>query len=153
MRQALKAVKWYPRAYYASVGPAINKFHDILGADSEYVFSSSQWEKDVSTKYPFGKKFFKLFNDFYKVQPSYHAAAAYSAGMILEIALTKTGVLDNEKLRETLSHMDTMTLMGRYGVDQSGKQRRHFPLIIQWQKGNKNVVWPDEIKTSNPIFK
>jgi branched-chain amino acid transport system substrate-binding protein len=153
MRQALKKVQWYPSAYYASVGPAISTFYDILGDDSEFTFSSSQWEKEISSKYPFGDRFVKLFVDMYEEEPSYHAATAYGAGMILEIALTKAGVLDNEKLRKTLLEMDTMTLIGRYGVDKSGKQRRHFPLIIQWQQGRKKVVWPDEIKTSDPVFK
>jgi branched-chain amino acid transport system substrate-binding protein len=152
MRQALKKIDWNPRAYYASVGPSMDKFHDVLGVDSELVFSSSQWEKEVSSKYPCGNKFIKLFVDRYKEQPSYHAATAYAAGMILEIALNKVGIIDNEKIREILSKMDTMTIIGRYGVDKYGKQRRHFPLIIQWQQGIKKVVWPEGIKTANPIF-
>ena len=153
MRKALKNVNWYPKAYYASVGPAMDKFHDFLGPDSELVFSSSQWEKEVSSKYPFGKMFVKMFNDSYNEQPTYHAATAYAAGMILEIVLKKVSTLDNEKIRDTLSKMDTMTIIGRYGVDKFGKQRRHFPLIIQWQQGKKKVVWPEGIKTADPIFK
>jgi len=49
--------------------------------------------------------------------------------------------------------MDTMTVIGRYGVDKSGMQIRHFPLIIQWQKGKKKVVWPDKLQGADPIIK
>ncbi|MCP3901328.1 MAG: amino acid ABC transporter substrate-binding protein [Desulfobacteraceae bacterium] len=152
MRQAMKAVKWYPRAYYASVGPALNKFFEVLGPDSELSFSSSQWEKGATSKYPFGSEFVQMFNNHYAGEPSYHAATAYAAGMILKIAINKVGSLDSEKIRDTLSQMDTMTVIGRYGVDQSGKQKRHFPMIIQWQQGKKKVVWPEGIKTADPIF-
>ncbi len=152
MRQAMKAVKWYPRAYYASVGPALSKFFEVLGSDSELSFSSSQWEKEASSKYPFGSEFVQMFNNHYTGEPSYHAATAYAAGMILEIAINKVGSLDSEKIRNTLSQMDTMTVIGRYGVDQSGKQKLHFPMIIQWQQGKKKVVWPEGIKTADPIL-
>jgi len=152
MAKTLKRVKWYPKAYYASVGPAMKKYSDILGTDAELSFSSSQWEEKVGIKYPSGKKFINSFFRLYNEHPSYHAATAYGGGMILEEAILKAGSINHEVLRETLLHMDTMTLIGRYGVDKYGKQKRHFPLIIQWQKGKKEVVWPDEIKTSNPVF-
>ncbi|MFH2092843.1 MAG: amino acid ABC transporter substrate-binding protein [Pseudomonadota bacterium] len=152
VRQALRRLYWHPKAYYASVGPAMEKFYAILGHDAELTFSSSQWEIDASDKYPFGKEFVKRFTNMYQQAPSYHAATAFAAGMILELAVQKTNSLDREMLRNMLSQMDTMTLIGRYGVDNNGKQLRHFPLIIQWQQGQKKVVWPEQIKTADPIF-
>ena len=44
MRLSLKRINWYPRAYFASVGPAMAEFHGKLKYDANYVFSSSQWE-------------------------------------------------------------------------------------------------------------
>jgi branched-chain amino acid transport system substrate-binding protein len=153
MRKALKQIKWYPRAYYASVGPATQKFRSILGNDANLVFSSSQWEKEVGIHFPQGKKFISSFNDVYQESPSYHAATAYASGMILEAALKKIGDVDRDRLRDALSAIDTMTIIGRYGVDKSGWQIRHFPLIVQWQEGEKRVVWPEKLKAANPIFK
>ncbi|MFH2058086.1 MAG: amino acid ABC transporter substrate-binding protein [Pseudomonadota bacterium] len=152
VKKALNHVNWFPRAYYASVGPAMQSFYNILGHDSELTFSSSQWEIDACSKYPFGKEFVELFTNTYQQEPSYQAATAFAAGMILELAVQKANSLDRERLRNMFSQMDTMTLIGRYGVDKNGKQRRHFPLIIQWQQGKKKVVWPEQIKTTDPIF-
>ncbi|NOX33250.1 MAG: amino acid ABC transporter substrate-binding protein [Deltaproteobacteria bacterium] len=152
MRLALKKIGWYPEAYYASVGPATRQFYNILKDDSNLTFSSSQWEESVGIRFPQGEEFIKAFHKYYKISPSYHAATAYAAGMILEAALEKSGSLDKEDLRETLFSLDTMTVIGRYGVDKKGKQKRHFPLIIQWQNKKKNVVWPDSLKELDPVF-
>jgi branched-chain amino acid transport system substrate-binding protein len=153
MRLALKNIGWFPKAYYASVGPATPKFHTILRGDAEYAFSSSQWEEEVGADFPGGKLFTESFKDSYEGSPSYHAATAYAAGMILEAALKKVGNYDRKRLRDILFAMDTMTVIGRYGVDKSGMQIRHFPLIVQWQAGKKRVVWPKGYKVADPIFK
>lgn len=151
MRSSLKNIGWYPRVYYASVGPALRAFYDRLKGDAELTFSSSQWEQRAA--FPGSENFYKAFTEAYKVEPSYHAATAYAAGQILETAVKKAGSLDKKKVREILSAMDTMTIIGRYGVDRTGMQIRHFNLIIQWQKGKKEIVWPEELRTAQPIFK
>ena len=48
--------------------------------------------------------------------------------------------------------MDAMSIIGRYGVDNNGMQIKHFPISIQWQNGEKKVVWPEEIANSAPII-
>jgi branched-chain amino acid transport system substrate-binding protein len=153
MRLALKNIGWFPKAYWASVGPATQKFHTILKRDAEHVFSSSQWEEEVGAHFPGGSLFIKSFKEIHRVGPSYHAATAYAAGMILEAALEKMQDFDRKGLRDVLSAMDTMTVIGRYGVDKSGMQIRHFPVIVQWQAGKKRVVWPKGFKLADPIFK
>ncbi len=152
MRKALKSINWYPRAYYASVGPATRVFQEILGGDAELVFSSSQWEEQVGVHFPGGKTFITTFKETYGQAPSYHAATAYAAGMILEEALKILGRVDRDGLRDTLSIMDTMTVIGRYGVDKTGWQIRHFPLIIQWQQKELKVVWPPKLKQAEPVI-
>jgi branched-chain amino acid transport system substrate-binding protein len=31
-------------------------------------------------------------------------------------------------------------------------QVKHFALTIQWQNGKKEIVWPEEVRTAQPIF-
>jgi branched-chain amino acid transport system substrate-binding protein len=150
-RQALKKIGWTPKVFYATVGPAIQKYADVLKADADYAFSSSQWEPGLS--FPGTREFAKAFTEAYKIEPSYHAASAYAAGQILEAAIRKTHSLDREKLRDTLSSLDTMTVMGRYGVDRDGKQVRHFAVTVQWQKGKKEIVAPAELATAKPVWR
>lgn len=151
MRLSLKKIGWLPRVYYASVGPALEEFYKRLKEGANHVFFSSQWEPVA--KFPGSEEFYKEFTRTYKTPPSYHAASAYAGGQILETAIKRAGGIDREKVREMLSTMDTITIIGRYGVDKRGMQVRHINLIIQWQDGRKEVVYPEELRTAKPIFK
>jgi branched-chain amino acid transport system substrate-binding protein len=151
MKNSLKKADWHPRIYYASVGPALQKFYDKLRDDVNFTFSSSHWEP--YTKFPNSVEFTDSFLSAYKIMPSYHAAIAYASGEILATAIKKAMSMDKDKIRDILSSMDTMTIIGRYGVNKAGVQIRHFNLVIQWQKGKKEIVWPKELRTAKPIFK
>lgn len=152
MRRALLNIGWYPKAYYASVGPVLQEYHDLLGETAEKTFSSTQWMYSDKLPFPGGKAFYESFLNTYNVEPAYHAAAAYAAGVLLAEAVRKTDSLDRKRIRDTLASMDMMTVLGRYGVDRTGLQIRHFALIIQWIDGRKEVVWPSELSTTAPRF-
>ncbi len=151
MRLAMKRIGWYPKVYYASVGPAIRTFHDKLGQDADYTFSSALWEPHG--KIPGSIEFYESYLKSYGQVPSYHAAEAYAAAELIEKAIKKAGSVDREKIREILSSMQTTTIVGRYGVDKTCKQVKHFPLIIQWQNGRKEIVWPKNLSTSKPLYR
>jgi branched-chain amino acid transport system substrate-binding protein len=148
---ALKRIQWRPKALYASVGPALQGFYDRCGSDSELVFATSLWEPRAN--YPGARQFNQQFIDAYREAPGYHAGLAYAAGQVLEKAVTEVGSVDRNKVRSALFSLDTMTLIGRFGVDKTGKQVRQHTFIIQWQNGQKELVWPDQIKTAEPVFK
>jgi len=153
MRLSLENIGWYPKAYYASVGPITQKYRDTLKDISNLTFSSSQWEPYGLAPYPGAKEFSNTFYKRYKVDPTYHASSAYAAGQILEKAIIKAQSFDRVQIRDILSSLDAITIMGRYGVDNQGVQIRHHSLIIQWQNGKKEVVGPEEIKTVDAIVK
>lgn len=152
MRQALIDVNWYPTAYWASVGPVFQAYYDHFGAAAENTFSSTQWAYYDKLPFPGAKEFYNSFVAAYSEEPSYHAAAAFTAGTLLADAIRKAGSLDKDEIREILASMDSMTLLGRYGVDRTGMQIRFFHLIIQWVDGRKQVVWPQELSTMHPRF-
>jgi branched-chain amino acid transport system substrate-binding protein len=151
-KKALKRIGWKPKAFYATNGPAIEKFAEVLTQkEAEDTFTTSQWE--AVFPYPGAKEFATSFYDTYEVAPSYHAASAYAAGQILEAALNKTKSFDREKIRNALYGLDTITIIGRYGVDSHGKQNRHFASTVQWQNGKKEVVSPSPKTTAKPVWR
>lgn len=151
MRLSMKNIGWYPKAYFATVGPATELYGEKLKKDADLTYSSSQWEPHA--KFPHSKDFYAKFTKTYEKNPSYHAAEAYASGQLIEAAVKKAGAIDRKRIRDLFSSMDTMTIIGRYGVDRTGMQVKHFNLIIQWQKGKKEIVWPEEIRTARPVFK
>lgn len=151
MRTAMKNAGWYPKAYYASIAPALPKYREKLGADADYTFTTVQWEPHRN--FPGSEKFKNDFTKAYGIIPSYQAANAYAAGQILEKAVEKAETLDRKKIRDLLSTMKAFSIIGAYGVDKTGKQIRHSPLIVQWQNGKKEIVWPEDLRTAKPVFR
>ncbi len=150
MTKALKNIDWQPQAFYASVGPALHKFYDRCGPDAEGVFGTSLWEPGAN--YPGAHEFNRQFIEAYREVPGYHAGLAYAAGQVLQKAIEEVKSTNRSKVRDALFYMDAMTLIGRFGVDKTGKQKRQHTFIIQWQGGQKKLVWPDQIKTGEPKF-
>ncbi len=151
MRRALKNVNWYPKAYFATVGPVLPKYKETLGADSELTFVNALWEPRV--KFPGSQTFLASFRAVHGVEPSYQSAIAYAAGQVLEATVNSAKSLDRKKIRQAMSKLEMYTILGRFKVDQTGIQIKHFPLALQWQKGKKEIVWPEEMQTMEPIFK
>lgn len=150
LRKAMVEISWTPRAYWASAGPVIGAYHEILGEDSEGTFSSTQWKYYDKLPYPGSKEFHQKFRARYAIEPSYHAATAYAAGDLLKTAIEHARSFERARVRDQLASMDLMTMLGRYGVDRSGVQIRYFHLIIQWQDHRQQVVWPPELSTAKP---
>ena len=105
----------------------------------------------------------------YKGEPSYHAAAGFAAGQILERAVKEVGSMEDKKaLRDKLYSIKTTTIFGEYEVNplghpDSGWQVGKATNLIQWQKAEgkkllpnqvaiegmvKQIVYPKEIKDS-----
>lgn len=116
------------------------------------VLGPSQWEPDERIPFPGTKKFIEGFVAYAKKVPSYHADSAYAASQILERAVTQTRSLNHNNIREYIRAMDTVTVIGRFKVNHMGKQIGHNPIMIQWQKGEKEIVYPTKMQTASVRF-
>ena len=150
MVEALQRIGWRPQARYASVGPTFPAFHNRCGENAEGVFTTSLWEPRAN--YPGAQKFESDFITAFGETPGYHAGLAYAGGQALAKAIREAGSIDRKRVRELLFSLDTMTIIGRFGIDQTGKQIRQQAFIIQWQNGHKEIVWPEAIRTAKAKF-
>lgn len=128
------------------------------------VVGPSQWEPLAAFKQdygPTGKDFIDSYKAAYNEDPSYHSAGGYVAGLVLQKAIETAGSLDTQAVRAALDGMDMTTFYGRIKFDtsaeQHGLQIGHSMVYIQWQKDAsgalvKQVVWPAEGKTADPIY-
>jgi len=152
VRRALAEIGWTPRIFFSQVAPAVEEYGGVLGELANYSLGCGVWEPEVGRFFPGGVEFMDSFYREYQRDPSYHAAIGYAAGVILAEAISRTGDTDREKVREMLSKLDTVTLVGRYGVDERGVQIRQRPVIYQWQNGRKRVIWPESLSTARLLF-
>jgi branched-chain amino acid transport system substrate-binding protein len=138
------------RMFGTTVGGDLPEFYKALGKTAEYVYGASQWEPGLA--YPGAREFAGSYEAEFGRPPSYHAAAAYAACMLMADAINKTGSLDAERLREHLLKLNTTTVFGTFDVDERGYQVGHRMVTIQWQEGRQVIVWPDEVASGKARF-
>lgn len=148
----LKGLNYKPRSLGMTIVPTYPQFYQKVGDFSEGIFGISQWESDERIPFPGTEQFIADFLEFSGRIPSYHAGSAYAECKILEEAIRRATSIDHEKIRDYVSGLDTMTVIGRFKVDSTGRQIGHNPILIQWQDGRKEIVYPRKMKTKDPVF-
>ena len=98
-----------------------------------------------SDRIPMAHDFSFRYKERYGNNAGHHAAYGYAAGQVLEAALRLAGSLDKSKVRRQLSDMTFLSLLGRYKVDEAGKQIGNKTHVIQWQDGKRRLVLPERL--------
>lgn len=129
---------------------AVDEFQEDLGAAAEYAYGLSAWEP--SLPHPGVDDFVEAYQGEFGRTPSFHAAGAYGACQLFMEAARRAGSLEPDAVREELLEMETTTVFGDYAVDERGYQTAHQGTIIQWQDGERAVVWPEDVAVAEPRF-
>jgi branched-chain amino acid transport system substrate-binding protein len=122
--------------------------HDI----SNYVFSVTQWTPD--TGWPGAADFAKRYEARFSKRPTYHAATAYEAMMIMGDVVQKAGG-DRKKIREALATGSWNGIMGQTKFETYEgftNQNKHVMPVIQYQKTEAVTVFPQQFAKGKPIY-
>ena len=121
---------------------SVNQFRDALGEDAEYVYGLSAWEPGLDN--PGITLFTEDYRARFDMEPSFHAAGAYGSCQLFAEAVNRAGTLDSDALRAELLQLEMQTVFSHYAVDERGYQIANSGLFVQWQDGQKVIVWPDD---------
>lgn len=135
---------------------SIREFQEILGKDTEGFLGPSQWETGIKIKPDFGpspQEFSKRFKNACGKEPDYPAAQGYNIGLIVQRCVEESGALDDLSLRERVKGLEFKTFYGDFKIDPAtGSQIGHRVVIVQWEGGNKYIVYPKEMAEREPIY-
>jgi branched-chain amino acid transport system substrate-binding protein len=148
----MEKVNYRPKVLGVTIAPTHPNFQKEAGNMAEGVFGPSQWEPDERIPFPGTKSFIIDYRSFTGITPSYHAGSSYASCQIIEKAIIQNKSFDQKKIRDFISSYDTVTVIGRFKVDHHGKQIGHNPILIKWQKGEKQIVYPTAMQTAPPEF-
>ncbi len=129
---------------------AVNQFRDELGELAEYAYGLSAWEPVLDN--PGIEDFTESYREKFGLEPSFHAAGAYGSCELFAEAVRQAGSMNQELIRNKLLSLEMRTVFSEYAVDERGYQTANTGLIIQWQDGEKVVVWPDEVATAEARY-
>jgi len=136
----------YAPALFVAQGASDPAFIGLVGQDAEQVMGLAPYDSRAATAG--NAAFVAAFAKRWSAQPSLLAAQGHAAAKVLEAAVKRAGTLEQEKLREAFAALQTATPLGAYQVDQNGVQLAAQPLVLQIQKGRRNVVWPEALATA-----
>ncbi len=157
---------WKLKAIAIMVAPTLPEFKQQLGNAANGVMAPAQWE--IGVKYSpeaakkLGIEWFGPTNDeflsMYKEisnggTPDYHAAEAAAAILHLVKAIEVAGSLDSNAVRQAFNKIDIMTFFGRLKIDPAtGLEVGHKMIAIQWQNGEKKIIYPPEAAEAQPVY-
>lgn len=129
---------------------AVDEFRDELGPLANYTYGLSAWEPTLPN--PGIEAFTESYQSRYGRSPSFHAAGAYGSCQLFMEAIEKAGSLDSDAIRNELLSLETTTIFSDFAVDERGYQTANRGLFIQWQDGEKVIVWPDDLATGEALY-
>ena len=132
----------------AFVGAGVDEVLAELGDRREGLLGPAQWLPSAAPEPdegPTAAEFVAAYRNSTGTEPPYPAAQAFASGIIAARCLREAGVPDRSGLLEAARRLDRTTLFGRFRLDPaSGRQVGHRVLTVQWQDGERVVVWPPE---------
>ncbi len=138
-----------PKFMFELVGPATVVFGPKFGDATEGIATMGHWSPKA--KWPGAKDFFEAYKAKFDKKPDpLNSVLAYVSCQILQQAVAKVGP-DHEKLREYIAGTTFETINGP--IKFKGSENTETPsMILQWQKGDLEIVWPDSAATAKPLF-
>jgi amino acid/amide ABC transporter substrate-binding protein, HAAT family (TC 3.A.1.4.-) len=154
-----------------SVAPLVPDFYKALGSKAECIVGPSHWEpgvrytpelakqRGVEWFGPTREEFIEYFKQVAKqmggqeVEPGYHAAWAAEGVLAILYGVQKAGTVESDKVLEALRNARFMTFFSEWRLDPSTNlNTAHSMVVIQWQGGERRVVWPSEVADAKSIY-
>ena len=136
-----------------AAGFTLPEFVKNVGEASEYVYSATLWTPSVP--YPGAQEYFDKFVKKYDEPTEYHGAEAYAAMYVIADALKRAKSITPNDVRDALAETDMMTVFGPVkfvSYDKKTQQNKLPTFLVQWQKGQLETVWPEDVATAKYIY-
>jgi branched-chain amino acid transport system substrate-binding protein len=131
----------------------LDEFREQAGGASDYVISPTIWSPTLP--YPGVNEYVNSFFIKYDTLPDYHGAQAYAAMQVIADALKKAKTLEPMDVRDALSAINMMTVLGPVKFVSYGRktQQNRLPTyLVQWLKNGLRTVWPKNVATDKYVY-
>ena len=128
-----------------AVAAGIQGFQDELRSLADRFVGPSQWEPGGLATPDFGPTSIEVIASLKRSghqHVDYPMAQAYAAGLVVQRCLEEVGNADDYTLREAAGRLRFSTFYGNFQIDETGRQIGRETMLVQWQDGQKNIVWP-----------
>ncbi len=141
----------------AAVGAPMQAFRRDLQEMADGCIGPSQWEPGAEAAPEIGPSsaaFVERFRERFGQVPDYPAAQAYAAGLIIQRCVALAGTCSDVALRVAADRLTCQTFYGDFRLEaESGRQVGHETVLVQWQAGEKTIVWPERVAQARLLFR
>jgi branched-chain amino acid transport system substrate-binding protein len=153
MRQS-KELDVNPKLFIGGgAGFTLPEFAANAGEAAENVFSADLWSEYLP--YPGAREYYDNYMKKYNGPTEYHGAEAYASMYVVADALKRAKEITPAAVREALTTTDLKTAYGPVKFVSYGKktQQNQLPtLLVQWQKGHLQTVWPKKVANKPYVY-
>ena len=136
----------HPWRAAAFVGAGVDQVLDALGELREGLLGPTQWMPNVTLEPdegPTADWFVTKYRQMTGEDAAYPAVQAFAAGLLCARCLRDCGTCEDTELLAAARQLVCRTLYGDFRLDSdNGLQIGHQVLIVQWQQGQRQIVWP-----------
>lgn len=147
--RSLEKLSFSPKLFFQTQSPSDAAYPKAIGVkNTQGIFTAVGWSPQAS--YPGNSDFVSAFKAKFGAMPSEDAANSYTAGQVLQAAVTAVGNLDQDALARWLHTHTVDTIVGPLKWDKTGVPEGSL-LLAQWQDGVLQIVAPKAAATSDRI--
>ncbi|MDO8773448.1 MAG: ABC transporter substrate-binding protein [Burkholderiaceae bacterium] len=134
-------------------GIAVKTIAEALGKQADNLMGTIAWNGDLPIKgvAEFAAKWKAAFPE-EKLLPQEAAGEGYAIGRLMGETLEKAKSIDPKVLRDTLSTIDTPSVLAgeRVQFDARGMNSHAVPLLVTWYDSKLHTIWPKKYQTFKP---
>jgi branched-chain amino acid transport system substrate-binding protein len=153
MNQSMQ-LQMNPRLFVgAGAGFTLPEFQANTGKAGEKVISATLWHQTLPL--PGAREYYENFKAKYDRETEYHGAEAYAAAYVIADVLRRAKSYSPEDITTALAATDMMTVFGPVTFSSYGKkvnQNKLETYVVQWQDGQLNMIWPQNLAKSKYIY-
>jgi branched-chain amino acid transport system substrate-binding protein len=155
MLEQAKAMGFAPPVYLGAPPGWPENFGD--SPLSNYVMLYGMWAPSMNEVSDVSKHFYDAYVEKYGSAPqTYFAPLGYSAIYIVKEAIERAGTLEKEALIKALENTEYDSPLGQTVTFSPSKIIQHQGIrdqkILQWQDGQREVIWPFRFQTAEPVY-
>jgi branched-chain amino acid transport system substrate-binding protein len=146
---AMKELNFNPAAVVLTIGPALPIFLSRQGASASGIVSPVGWFPSLPYKDAFigtAQEYAERFETEYGYKPTYLAAAATTAGIVLQSAIEQAQSVESSRVLEKLRVFSKETFFGPIHIDETGKNIGTPMVVLQVLDGKTAIVGPKKFE-------
>jgi branched-chain amino acid transport system substrate-binding protein len=151
--RTMHQINFTPKAIFGLDTMGLPEIHEALGPLMDnMMFDEVYFPTSGFLAYPGAQQFLTVYTASTGKYPESHASIAFACGQILQQAITGSGSLDSDQVRNYIATHTFNTVNGPISFKSNGLPADPSDILVQWQSSKMQVVFPTKVANATAIY-